>query len=90
MAAANPNKNSASGREAPATQAYAPTLSDTDEIATIGRGLYVGGGGTVKCVLSGDVAPVIFVGVPAGVVLPIALKQIYVTGTSANNLLVLY
>lgn len=71
----------------PYTRAETPTQHDTNALAHNGL-VYVGGAGTVKVTtVYGDT--VSFVGVAAGTLLPVPVKQVWSTGTTATNLLVL-
>ena len=73
----------------PAVYADAVTPSDADELSTVSRALFVGGAGDVAVVmLSGDA--VTFGGVTAGSFLPIRVKQVKSTGTTATLILNLY
>jgi hypothetical protein len=65
----------------------AVTASDTaDDPAGPFSGLFSGAGGSIKVrTISKD--DVTFTNVPAGVVLPIACKRVFVTGTTATNVL---
>lgn len=74
----------------PANNATAITKSDTDELAKFSRALYVGGAGDVTVILQKDTVAVTFVAVPAGTILPIAVKQLKSTGTSATDIVALY
>lgn len=73
----------------PASSAYTATLSNTDELPIVSRGIYVGTGGDVKVTLVGT-GTVTFVAVPTGATLGVRAKQIWSTGTTASNLIVLY
>ena len=66
----------------PATKAYTITPADS-ELTDWLRAIYVGGAGNVKVTTTSDDA-VTFSGVPAGTVLPICVKQIWSTGTTAT------
>lgn len=82
---------------APAVLAYAVTKSDTDDLTYTSRALYVGGAGDV-CVdmygpFSGYVGDralnpitVTFKNVVAGTILPIAVRRVRSTGTTATNI----
>lgn len=73
----------------PAIHAFAITPSNEEELAYVTRSIYVGVGGTIAVVMaSGD--EVTFVGVQAGSVLPVRVKQVKVTGTNATNMIGLY
>jgi hypothetical protein len=54
------------------------------------KGLYVGGAGNLNLLLAGDTAPVVFVGVAAGTVLPVRVAKVMATNTTATNLVGLY
>lgn len=72
----------------PAIGAVSPT-PDVDVIPTYSRALWVGGAGNVSVVTSvGETA--IFVGVQAGTLLPIRIKRVNSSGTTASSLLALY
>lgn len=90
MAATNTFSGEARNFGMSAQNAFIPTNHDTNEITFQTRGLYVGGAGDVKCLLVGDTVAVVFVAVPAGTLLPIRVKQIFSTGTTATSLLGLY
>lgn len=65
------------------------TPGDSTIIPTT-RGLYVGTSGNVRVVFYNASSPVTLVGVPAGSLLPIRVKQIYSTGTTASNIVAMY
>lgn len=74
----------------PARKGFAITPHDTDELAAVTRGVYVGVAGNVVAVLADDSAEVTFVGCQAGSILPICAKIIKNTNTTATNLIGLY
>lgn len=63
--------------------------SDTNELANVARGIYVGGTGDLSVVMFGG-ETVIFKGVPAGTLLPICVKQVTAANTSATNMVALW
>lgn len=65
--------------------AFAVTPSDSDDLASPGVGLYVGGAGAVAAILE-DGGTVTFTAVPVGTHLPYIFKRILATGTTATNL----
>ena len=78
-----------SGLESPAERAFAITGSDSTDLTVFPRAIYVGGAGNVKVVtLGGD--EVTFNGVLAGTILPVRVKKVFSTGTSATNLIGVY
>jgi len=81
--------------DGPIIQANTVTPSDSVLFAQVSRGIYIGGAGNINIgwgVPQSGVYPAntTFVGVVAGTILPVRANQIYATGTTATNLLVLY
>jgi hypothetical protein len=66
---------------------YAVTPSDTVDIRAgdVSDGLYVGGAGNIAALMS-DGKSCDFAAVPAGTVLPVAVKRVLATGTTATNI----
>ncbi len=62
--------------------------SDTATLDQPGH-IYVGGAGNIAVVTDGD-DEVTFVGVVKGTILPVLIKQVKATDTSATNMLVNY
>jgi hypothetical protein len=79
----------ASGYDAPASNAFAVTPDDTDDLTHAARALFVGGGGDIKVdTLGGDT--VTFTGVVAGSILPVRVLKVYSTGTDATDIVAVY
>lgn len=74
----------------PAGRAIAVTPNDNVDIAFVSRGVYVGGTGDLTVVMADDGTTQVFVAVPAGAVLPIAVSRVKSTGTSASSIVALY
>lgn len=74
------------GFDASATRAVAVTPNDTNDLAYTSRALWIGGGGNVAVILADDTNPVTFSGVPAGTLLPLRVKRVRSTGTTATNI----
>lgn len=74
---------------APARNAFAITPHNTNELAFVARGIYVGGAGDIA-VTTANGHEVTLVAVPAGSVLPIVVRIVKATGTTATNLVGLY
>lgn len=73
----------------PIENAASVTPHDTNELSYVTRGLYVGVSGNVTVVLSsGD--EVQLVGLAAGVVHPLRVRQVKATGTAATNIVALW
>jgi hypothetical protein len=73
-----------------ADDGYAIIPSDANELDVYTRGIYVGVSGDVKVqmVKSGDA--LLFKNVQAGTLLPIRVKKVYSTDTTATNIIALY
>jgi hypothetical protein len=67
----------------------AVTPSDTVSLGTLARALYVGGAGNIVAVMYDDTTCT-FTAVPAGSVLPIAVKRVNATSTTATNIVALH
>ena len=67
----------------------AVTPSDSTDLTTLARAIYVGGAGNVAAVQH-DGTAVTFTGVPAGTVLPIAVRRINATNTTATAIVALH
>lgn len=70
----------------PALNAAVLTKSDTTVYDPVYRGLYVGGVGDVTVIPEGQTATVTFTAVPAGTILPVTVRQLMSTGTTATNI----
>lgn len=68
-----------------ATLAFEITPHDTNELSVYPRALFIGGLGSVKVRTLRD-NDVTFNGCPAGMILPIVVKKVYFTGTSASGI----
>ena len=64
----------------------AVTPSDSTDLTTLARAIYVGGAGNVVAVRHDNTA-VTFTGVQAGTVLPIAVRRINSTSTTATGII---
>ena len=73
------------GLASPYTQAVAIVPHNTTELGYITRAIYVGVGGDIVLITADD-DTVTFTGVVTGTVLPIRVKVVKATGTTATNL----
>lgn len=71
--------------EAPAQSAEAVTPHDSNAQGVY-RSLWIGSAGNLSVILVGDSNPVTFNSVPAGTLMPIAVKRVRSTGTTAQNI----
>jgi hypothetical protein len=72
----------------PAVYAASVTPNDSTDLALYAKFLWVGGAGSVKVDMI-ETGTVTFTGVRAGTLLPIGVKRIWSTGTTATNILAL-
>ena len=63
--------------------------SDAEPLPEASRALYIGTGGDITLVLTADTNPVTLKNVPAGMLLPVRVKQVLATGTTASDLVAL-
>lgn len=90
MPATNPYPNNADPAAlAPAARAFAVTPTDATDLSYVTRYLYVGVAGDVKVVTT-DGDTITLVGLAAGVLHPIRVKQVWSTGTTAQSIAGLY
>lgn len=75
--------------DAPANDAEAVTPSDTVDLVSTSRALYVGGAGNISVVMASG-QTVLFTGVPVGTVLRIRVSRVRLTGTTATAMVSLY
>lgn len=77
------------GAEYPASSAAAVTPHDTNELASVSRALFVGGAGNLVCLMA-DGSTCTFTGVTAGSILPIRVRRVNSTNTTATNMVALW
>lgn len=77
------------GTTGPADYAAAVTPSDAVDLTKFARSLYIGTGGDLT-VLMPDGASVLFKAVIGGTILPVRIRRVLATGTTASNLVALY
>jgi hypothetical protein len=76
----------------PRRGAFAITPADGSDLSKKAYGLYVGGAGDVAVHMVNEDAgeedtSVVFAGCPAGMILPIIVRRVLSTGTTATNLI---
>lgn len=74
----------------PAEHAFVVTPSNTDDLAHATRGLWVGGAGNISVDLVGGETAVVFVGVAAGTLLPLAVTKVRSSSTTATSIVGIY
>lgn len=66
------------------------TPHDSNELAYVSRGLYVGVGGNISVQMAGTGTAIVLKGVPTGTVLRIRVKRVNATLTTATDMVSLY
>jgi len=75
--------------DSPAKNAAAVTPNDSADLANVAVALFVGGAGDVSVDTVGGQESVVFT-LPAGSVLPVRVKRVNNTGTTATNIVALW
>lgn len=70
--------------EAPITKLVAITPNDGADLAAATRAVWVGGAGNLRVIAADDATDVTLSGVPAGTLLPIRVKKVFATSTTAT------
>ena len=68
------------------SSAFAITPNDSADLAAVTAALYVGFTGNISLICSGDTTPVIFFNVPGGSFLPLRVKRVRSTLTTASGI----
>lgn len=76
--------------EGPAARAAAVTPDDDVDLTEPSRALYVGQAGNVAVEMLAGGAPVTFEAVPAGLLLPIRVRKVLETGTTAGQIISIF
>lgn len=71
------------------THAASITTDNSNDLPTPAKAIYVGGAGDLT-VTTGSGEDVVFKAVPVGTVLPVKIKRVKATGTTATLLLALW
>lgn len=74
---------------APAEDAVAVTPSDSTDLTNPARALYVGGSGDVN-LDTGNGTTIVFTNIVGGTILPIRVKRVRATSTTATGIIALY
>ena len=74
----------------PARHAAAVTPDNSTDLTTYASALYIGGDGNVSLDTESGETAVVFVGLKAGTVLPVATKRVRSTSTTATNIVALW
>ena len=86
--ARNPDQTASPAAGATLLAVAANQVSDTTDLIDEARALYIGGAGDVR-VLTRESDDVVFSAVPAGSILPVFVKRVFDTNTSATLIVAL-
>ncbi|CAB4152929.1 hypothetical protein UFOVP616_36 [uncultured Caudovirales phage] len=75
------------GSSEPSSNPFAVVLSDTVDLTRVAKALYVGGGGNIVLIGEDSDTALTFANVPSGYILPVRVRRILLTGTTAANIL---
>lgn len=70
--------------------AVAVTPNDSTDLTNTSRGLFVGTGGDVVVIFDKDTSSVTLKNIVSGSVLPVRIRRVLATGTTALNIVALY
>lgn len=70
----------------PAERAISITPNDSADLSEPVRAIFTGSGGDIALIAIGDTSSVVFVGVAAGIILPVSASRVLATGTAATGL----
>ncbi len=87
---ADPFEQYSSGLESPVSSGASVTPDDSNDLATTARCLYVGGAGNISVDFIGGETAVVFVGVPAGTLLPFRVSRVRSSSTTATSIVALW
>lgn len=75
----------------PPAHAAVVTPSDTVPLPQLSRFIFVGtAGGAISVIMAGDDTAVVLDAIPAGTLLPLCVKQVKATGTTATDIVALW
>jgi hypothetical protein len=83
-------ENRADHVSAPATRCVAVTPHDSNVLSAIPKGLYVGTGGSLSIEAVGGGGAVTLANVASGSVIPVRVRIVRATGTTAADIVALY
>ena len=74
----------------PYQRGFAVTPDNSNDLAFVTRGIFVGTGGAALKVTLLDGTDLVFANVPSGTLLPIRATKVFATGTGCSNIVALY
>ena len=86
----DPFKSHATALTSPARNSFSIIPDDASDLVTTCRALFIGGAGNISVSLADDSSSLVFKNIPAGTVVPIAVKRVEATLTTATDILGLY
>lgn len=86
----DPFKSHETALNSPARNSFSITPNDSIDLSVTCRALFIGIGGDVSVILVGDTSPTVFKNIQAGTIVPISVKRVEATLTTATDILGLY
>ena len=86
----DPFKSHETALTSPARKGFSITPNDSVDLSVTCRAMFVGVAGDISVILADDSSSIVFKNVPAGSVLPISVKRVEATLTTASDILGLY
>ncbi len=86
----DPFKSHETALTSPARNGFSVTPDDGTDLSGICRSVFIGGAGDVSVILVGDSSSIMFKNIPAGAVLPVSVKRVEATLTTATDIVGLY
>jgi len=86
----DPFKSHQTALTSPARNGFSVVPDDGTDLTVNCRSLFIGGAGDVSAILVGDSSPVTFKNIPLGSILPISVKRVAATLTTATDIVGLY
>lgn len=86
----DPFKSHETALTSPARNSFSVIPDDASDLVTTCRALFIGGAGNISVILADDSSSLVFKNIPAGTVMPIAVKRVEATLTTATDILGLY
>ncbi|MFK7941611.1 MAG: hypothetical protein AB8B85_01660 [Paracoccaceae bacterium] len=76
--------------DGPSVDGATITPNDSADLSPLPRALYIGGAGNVSVDTFGGTESLVFVGAQAGSIIPMAVRRVNATGTTATDIVAMY
>ena len=86
----DPFKDHQTALTSPARNGFSVAPDDNTDLPVSCRSLFVGGAGNLSVILVGDSSPVAFTNISQGTILPVSVKRVLTSSTTATDIVALY